>query len=252
MVGLGRKRMLAAVLAMSMPALALAAREPARDETVTLRMVTPEGKRVADGRMQQTVDASGLHIRLTYRFDDGRIVEESADFLQQPALSQRRWSWTERLGDVKSRSYQIDFQTGAATGFRVKDGKRQTFNEKLDVKPGKSFAGAGFVVAATQLMPELKAQGALDFRALAPTPKPRSVKVKLRRIAADGVTRGGAPVPAQRVTIHAELGLVGLVVKPPDTVLLFTDDESPTFISGEGPLLEPGDPIVRTEVVGRK
>jgi hypothetical protein len=54
------------------------------------------------------------------------------------------------------------------------------------------------------------------------------------------------------IAIHPEIGLASLVVKAPDTLLTFSTASTPVLVSGLGTLLEPGDPVVRTQVVPRK
>lgn len=231
--------LLGALLCLAPAAFAVEVRFPERNTTRTLQMSTPTGEPLGEGTLTAWNEGEQLHVVLSYRYDDGRLIEESSVFRQQPELIQERWTWRERRGDKTTRQYAIDFTTGQATGVNRTGGKPRRYNERLKVEPGRTFAGVGFVLAAKNLMPELSQGKVVKLQALAFTPKPRQVTVSLSR-------KGGD------IAIHPEIGLASLVVKAPDTLLTFSTASTPALVSGLGTLLEPGDPVVRTQVVPRK
>jgi hypothetical protein len=234
------------------PAWALEQRYPEKNDTRELSVTTPAGQALGKGMLTQWTEGERLHVLLTYDYNDGRRIEEFAIFAQKPELAQERWRWRELKGGTATRQFDIDFGTGRATGTTVKDGKTRRYNEKLKVEPGRTFAGVGFVVAAKNLMPRLRQGEDVKLQALAATPKPRQVTVTLSREGTRNITLGGRSVSAEHVIIHPEIGLASLVVKAPNTDLYFTGSEPPAMVGGEGSLLEPGDPVVRTSILPRQ
>ena len=246
LIGLGM------VLCLASPAWAVETLFPEQAASRSLTVSTPDDKPLGHGTLTQWTEGDRLHIVLSYDYADGRRIDESAVLLQQPELVQERWTWRERKDGQTTRQFTIEFGTGRATGLIRQDGKPRRYNERLKVEPGRTFAGVGFAAAAKNLLPRLRQGEDVELRALAFTPKPRAVKVKVSREGTESFTRGGKTLSADRVIIHPEIGLASLVVKAPDTELYFTGSEPPMMLGGEGPILEPGDPLVRTEVLPRQ
>ena len=241
------------LLGFAAPAGAVETLFPEQAATRSLAVSSIDGnKPLGQGTLTQWVEGDRLHIVLTYQYEDGRQIDESAVQLQQPELTQERWTWRERRNGQTTRQFNIDFGTGRATGVIRQDGKTRRYNERLAVEPGRTFAGAGFAAAAKNLLPRLRQGEDIELQALAFTPKPRKAKVKLSREGTETLTHGGKTITADRVIIHPEIGLASLVVKVPDTELYFTGSEPPVMLGGEGPVSGPGDILVRTEVVPRQ
>jgi len=237
------------MLGLATPAGAVEQLFPERNASRKLQVSTPQGQPLADGTLTSWIEGEQLHVLLTYDYADGRRIEESSVFRQQPELIQERWTWRERRGDKTTRQFTMDFNTGRATGLTRKGDKTRRYNEQLKVEPGRTFAGAGFVLAAKNLLPRLRQGEDVELQAIAMTPKPRKAKVKLSQEGTESVTLGAKTVTADRVVIHPEIGIAALVVNAPDTSLYFVGAETPVMVGGLGPLLEPGDPVVRTLVV---
>ncbi|HYO58877.1 hypothetical protein [Archangium sp.] len=235
------------LLALASPAWAMETLFPEKDATRALAVSTPDGTPLGEGSLTQWNEGDRLHVVLTYRYEDGRHIDESAVFRHQPELVQERWTWRERMGGQTTRQFAIDFGTGHATGFTHQDGKTRRYDERLKVEPGRTFAGAGFAVAAKNLLPRLRQGEDVKLQVLAFTPKPRKAQVKLSLEGTESLGRGGKTLTADRVVIHPEIGLASLIVKAPDAYLYFAGSEPPVMVGGEGPLLGPGDPRVRTE-----
>lgn len=241
------------LLGLASPAGAVETLFPEQAATRSLAVSSVDGNTpLGQGTLTQWVEGDRLHIVLTYQYEDGRRIDESAVLLQQPELTQERWTWRERRNGQTTRQYTIDFGTGRATGVVRQDGKTRRYNERLAVEPGRTFAGVGFAAAAKNLLPRLRQGENVELQALAFTPKPRKAKVKLSRPGTETLTRGGKTLTADRVIIHPEIGLASLVVKVPDTELYFTGSEPPVMLGGEGPVSDPSDLLVRTEVLPRQ
>ncbi|WNG44384.1 hypothetical protein F0U60_09875 [Archangium minus] len=240
------------LLGLASPAWAVELLYPERNATRELAVSTPEGQPLGKGSLTQWTEGERLHVLLTYRYDDGRIIEESAVFLTQPELVQERWNWRERKEGQTTRQFTFDFGSGRAVGLTREGGKTRRYTEQLKVEPGRTFAGVGFALVAKNLLPQLRQGEEVKLQALAATPKPRKVNVKLSREGTESLTLAGQTLTADRVVIHPEIGLASLVVKAPDTNLYFTGSGPPVMVGGEGPVLEPGDPVVRTELLPQR
>jgi hypothetical protein len=240
------------LMGLATPARAVETLFPERNTTRTLQVSTPQGEPLGEGTLTSWTEGEQLHVLLTYRYADGRRIEESSVLRLQPELTQERWTWREQTGDRTTRQFTMDFGTGRATGLTHKGGKTRRYNEQLKVEPGRTFAGVGFVLAAKNLLPRLRQGEDVQLQAIAFTPKPRKAKVKLSREGSESVALGDKTLTAERVVLHPEIGLAALVVKAPDTSLYFVGAEPPVMVGGLGPVLEPGDPVVRTLVLPRQ
>jgi hypothetical protein len=231
------------------PAWGLESRYSEKNDSRELTVSTPQGQSLGTGTLTQWLEGEHLHVQLTYDYNDGRRIEESAVFVQQPQLAQEQWQWREIAGGTTTRQFDIDFGTGKAVGVIRQGDKTSRYNEQLKVEPGRTFAGVGFVLAAKNLLPQLRQGEAVKLQALAATPKPRKVTVSLSRTGTQSLTVDGRSLGVERVVIHPEIGIAALLVKAPDTNLYFTGSEPPEMVGGEGTVLEPGDPVVRTTLL---
>lgn len=210
------------------------------------------GRQIADGTLTQWIEDGNLHVSATYVFKDGRVVEEQTVLAQHPELAQLRWSWEERKGTEVTRSYSVDFTTGHAVAHkRGEDVREDTLDDAKQL--GHAFAGVGFMYAVKNLAGDLEKGGEVELTAVAFTPKPRTVKVSIRRDQEGPLTTGGRTLTAERFVIHPEIPLAfiaKLFVKAPDQYLWFYKPSPPAFLRADVPLAEPSDPIIRIEVIG--
>jgi len=210
------------------------------------------GQQIAEGTLTQWIEDGKLHVMGTYAFKDGREVEEQTVLSQHPELAQLRWSWEERKGGEVQRSYSIDFTTGHAVVHKRGEDVREDHLD--DAKQlGRAFAGVGFMYAVKNLVADLEKGGEVELTAVAFTPKPRTVKVSVRRDQEDPLTMGGRTLGAERFVIHPEIPLAfiaKLFVKAPDQYLWFYKPSPPAFLRADIPLAEPSDPIIRIELIG--
>jgi hypothetical protein len=107
--------------------------------------------------------------------------------------------------------------------------------------------------AVKNLAGDLEKGGEVELTAVAFTPKPRTVKVSIRRDQEEPLTMGGRTLAAERFVIHPEIPLAfiaKLFVKAPDQYLWFYKPSPPAFLRADIPLAEPSDPIIRIELLG--
>jgi len=66
---------------------------------------------------------------------------------------QEHWSWKQLEHGGPQREFTADFTSGMASAHIRKDKKDVT--EKIDVEPGRTFAGFGFTIALSNLRKKL-------------------------------------------------------------------------------------------------
>lgn len=207
-----------------------------------------EGKPLADGRYAQEVKDGRLHIEARYDFSDGRVVVERAVLRLHPQIEQESWDWTERKDGTLLRSYEVDLRTGKAVATRMDEKKR--WRDDVDVEPGKTFAGIGFIVAVKSLRDQLAPGQKTELKAIAFTPRPRSATVSIIHGGRETVRMAGRSVRADRFDIHPEIPAIArLFVHVPDQHIWLVGEGPPAFLRYEGPLVEPGDPVIRVDLI---
>lgn len=139
----------------------------------------PNGKKLAEGNFAQCVEAERLHVKLTYQFPGSRRIEETAEFRQRPELIQDKWSWRELRDGEPVRRFELDFGSGQANAEKREDQELKRWSEKVDIEPGRTFAGFGFVLAIKNLRERLIGREKLELMTVGFTPKPRSVSVEI-------------------------------------------------------------------------
>jgi len=205
------------------------------------------GGKIADGNFVQSVENNAaVHVQITFTGNDRRI-EETAVLRQRPELSQQKWQWQESLRGEMVRSFEVDFDSGAATALKVEDGKPKRWSEKLDVVPGQTFAGFGFSLALKALRERLVKGETVNLKAVGFTPRPRVVTVALSYAGRDSIRIADRPIAAEHYVIHPKIpALAKWFVKAPDAHIWLTPPPS-GFVRFEGALAEPSDPIVRID-----
>lgn len=209
------------------------------------------GKTLADGEYTQWTERGRLHVKVVYRFPDGRRIEEKA-ILREDPVAQDYWSWTETRDKVVLRRFTVDLRTGEARGEKLEeDGDRERWSKTHDdVEPGKTFAGIGFAAAIVANRKRLVAGDDVRLQVAAFTPKPRLVDVELTYRGIDTLRMGGRKLRGERYVIHPKVpDIAELFVDAPDTTLWMTYPPPTTFLRMEGPLLEPKDPRVRVDLL---
>ena len=90
----------------------------------------------------------------------------------------------------------------------------------------------------------------IELTAVVFTAKPRTVTVSISRDLVGELGMGNRRLPAERYVIHPEVPWIArLFVKAPDQYLWYYRPAPPAFLRADIPLAEPGDPIVRIELL---
>jgi hypothetical protein len=210
------------------------------------------GKKLADGEFKEWVENKRLHVVITYKFSAGEVYEENTEFRQQPELIQEKWSWKESKYGKLQREFAADFLAGIASAHIRKDHK--DVSERINIEPGRTFAGFGFAVALSNLRKrllngeqvQLKAVGFSPF----PTLSPQVVTVTISHGGIDRMRMSGRLLRGDRFIIHPEIFfLARLFVDVPDTKIWLTNPAPAGFLRWEGPIVLPDDPIIRVDLL---
>lgn len=237
--------MLAAV---ALPAVAIPLHVREGDVQALAQLTDAQGQPLADGHYSQHLSGDVLHIEASFDYPDGRRVLEKAELRLHPALEQVNWSRVERNAEQETRRYSMDFATREARAEHVAE--KKTWEEKLDVEPGKTFAGIAFNYAIKNLRKELPKGAEVKLHAIAFTPKPRAAEVTLRHDGDDRIRMAGRELAADKFTIHPEVPAIAkLFISVPDQFIWLWRGEPAAFLRFEGPSVEPNDAILRIDTI---
>lgn len=204
------------------------------------------GKKVANGEFRQWADNGRLHVIITYRFRDGKVWEEKSIFRQQPETLQEKWSWRESKDGKTEREFTVDFAEGTATTHI--NGKDDS--AKIDIEPGRTFAGFGFTIALSNLHERLLKGETIELKGIGFTPKPRVVAVNVFHAGLDRIEMGGRVFRGNHFIIRPSLPFIAkLFIRVPDNHIWLTNPKPATFLRWEGPIAMPSDPIIRVDLI---
>lgn len=204
------------------------------------------GQKLANGEFRQWVEDGRFHVTITYRFPDDKVWEENSVFRQQPEMSQEKWSWRESTEGKTEREFNLDFVDGIAmTHLNGKD-----VSAKIDIEPGRTFAGFGFTVALSNLYDRLRKGETIELKAIGFTPKPRVVAVNVFRAGLDQIEMGGRAFRGSQFVIRPNLPVIAKwFIHAPDNHIWLTDPRPATFLRWEGPIVMPNDPTIRVDLI---
>jgi hypothetical protein len=210
------------------------------------------GKKLANGEFRQWVENKRLRVTITYKFPDGELYEEQAQFRQQPELIQEKWSWKESKDGKSQREFAADFLSGIASA-HVRE-ENQDVSGKIKVEPGRTFAGFGFSIALSNLRKRLLGGEKVQLKAVGfspfPTLSPQVVTVTISHGGLDRMRMSGRLVKGDRFIVHPEIFfLAKLFVDVPDTNIWLTSPGPAGFLRWEGPVLLPTDPLIRVDLL---
>ena len=210
----------------------------------------PSGKKLADGDFAQWIDGSQLHVRIRWEFGGGRSAEETAVFRQAPQLIQDQYSLRELREGKLVRRFEVDFTSATATAEKQGEKGLERWSEKVDVEPGRTFSGFGFAMAIKGLRSRLVAGEQVELKAVGFTPKPRVVSVAISHGGVDRIRMAQRNLTADRFILHAKVPWIAqFFIDVPDTRIWLTSPPPAGFLRWEGPFAEPGDPVVRVDLL---
>ncbi len=210
---------------------------------------TLAGDTLADGEFTQWLEGERLHVRIRYDFGATRWIEERFVILQEPTLVQERWSWVEMRDGAVQRRFEVDFLSGNATSEKLDQDELRRWSEQVDIEPGSAFAGAAWPLAIKSVRSRLIRGETIRFQTVGFTPKPKAATVEISHSGLDRLPMSGRTLAGDRFRIHPRIPwIVSAFVDVPDSQIWLTNSPPAAFLRWEGPLAEPGDPLVRVDL----
>jgi hypothetical protein len=209
-----------------------------------------DGKLIAAGDLTQSVRNGLLTSRLTYRFKDGSIDDDTAVFTQNGyfrLVSDHRVQKGPAF--PKPTDMMIKVKTGEVTVRYTDKGEEKVETTHMDLPDDLSN---GILLDVVKNISAQAQETRISY--VAATPKPRLVHLLVR---SDGIERfrsAGRTNRAHRFKIHVDLGgIAGFIApiigkEPADSLAWVSADDVPAFIRSESPLSLEG-PLFRTELV---
>jgi len=251
-----RNSLICAFLAIALSSAALA--EPIsvkhiqlpRHEFMVARSET--GKIIARVEFTETVQGDEVTMRLTYRFVDGSIDDETTTYRQQGTFRLVR---DHHIQNGQFFVKPIDFAVEAATGTATtrttdKNGKIQVESEHIDLPDdlANGFVGTLLLNVTPNTAP---------FRAgiLAPVFGGRLIRILISPEGEQPFQRAGQTLKATVFRIHPELGgILGVIAKllglqPKDVMVWVLEGETPAVMRVVGQLGGSG-PVLSSELEG--
>jgi hypothetical protein len=234
-----------------LPAFAIEVTEPAGAEHGFPGFCDSDGKKLGNGDFRQWLENERLHVIISYKFPDGQFFEENAVFRQNKELAQERWSWKEMKGDKLQREFTADLVAGTAS-VKIPDDNKDV-SGKIDIDPGRTFAGFGFTLALSNLRPRLLKGEQIELKAVGfmpkPLLKPMVVPVKIWHAGLERMKMSGRYLRGNHFVIRPEIPfLAKLFIKVPDSHIWLTEKPA-GFLRWQGPLALSTDPIRRVDLV---
>jgi hypothetical protein len=210
-----------------------------------------DGATIADGELIQTARGDRVTARLTLRFKDGSIHDETAVFTQRQQFR--------LISDHLSQKgpvfpHPLDMTIDAGTGdvdvrYSDEHGESKRESAHLDLPPDLAN---GIILTLLKNVAADAPPKSLSF--VAATPKPRLVKLEIQAAGRERFSTARTVRIATHYVLKVDIGgisglLAPLVGKqPPDSHVWILGGEAPAFVKSEQPLFF-GGPVWRIELV---
>lgn len=214
-----------------------------------LTLKSDEGTVIADGELSQTARGTVVTSRLTFRFRDGSLHDETATFSQRGQFRLIRDHLVQK-GPAFPRAMDvtIDVASGRVVVRYDDEGTPKIEDERMTL-PADLANG----LITTLLKNADPAAPPSFFSYVAATPKPRLVKLKISVAGRDQFRAGTIAHEAVHYVLKVDIGgLTGIVADvlnkvPPDSHVWILQGDAPAFIRGEQPFFQ-GAPLWRIDL----
>ena len=217
------------------------------------RLLDANGRPIAQSTYAQWFENGLLHVRITHAFHDGRRTVEDARFVQGRELDQKWWSWEERRGDTLLRAFEVDLVTGRARAWKPEGNREKTWDRKVKVESGRTFAGLGVPYAVKNLGGRVLRGEEVSIRGISFLPRPVSVVLTVRHAARERIGIAGREVDTDRFEVRPGLKVLGKLLKllkaTPGADVWLHHGRPPMILKVRYPLAEPWDPVVVIETL---
>jgi hypothetical protein len=213
-------------------------------------MRTLDGKSLASGEFMQWIEDDRLHVKIHYDFGGGHWVEERSVIQQTPRLVQEKWSWIEVRDGLVQRKFEVDLLTGDASAEKLEKNEAHRWSKRVEVKPGSTFAGAAWALAAKSVRERLVRGEKIEFHTVGFTPQPRAATVVITHEGLDRIAMSGRSLEGDRFRLHPKVPWIAKpFVSAPDSMLWLLSTHPAAFLRSEAPLGEPSDSLVRVDLL---
>lgn len=213
---------------------------------------TESGKVIARGEFLQVVQGDEVTMRLTYKFQDGSLDDETTTYRQQGTFTLVRNHHIERGPFfAKPIDFTVDATTGTATSrTQDKNGKIHVESRHIDLPNDLANGFIGTLLLNVQ-------QTTKPFRVgmLAPVGEGRLIRLLISPDGQQPFQAAGQTLKATVFRIHPELGgIVGVIasllgLQPKDVMVWVQEGEQPAVVRIVGQLGGYG-PVISSELEG--
>ena len=215
-----------------------------------LALHSQDGRLLAVGDLTETIRGDRVTSHLLFRFKDGSVDDETAEFSQRGSFQLIR---DHHIQSGPSFPHPldllIDVRRGQITSRSMgKDGKQEVSNQQLGFPP--DLANGMVLTITKNIVPDTPET---RVSMLVATPKQRLVKLVISPRGEEPFRLLGSSRKAMRFEIRIELGGVAGVVapligkQPPNIQIWIAEGSAPGFVKEEGPFFE-GGPIWTIEL----
>jgi hypothetical protein len=214
-----------------------------------LALKNMDGEVIAEGDVMQTPKGDLVTARMSFRFKDGSLQEETVVFSQRKHFRLLSDHLVQKGPSFKQPiDVFVDGKSGQVTvRYKEDDGKEKIINERLKLTPDLANG------MTTTLLKNMQPGSETVVSMVTATPKPRVVKLHISTEGEDTFRASGLTRRATRYVIRIKIGGVAGVVaplvgkQPEDIRVWILGGEAPTFIRSVGQLF-PGGPLWRIEL----
>jgi hypothetical protein len=209
-----------------------------------------QGETLAQGELVGLPRGDQMESRLTWRFRDGSLQDETVVYLQKPVLKLLSYKQVQR-GPAFPADVEVAFtrEPGRYAVKQREKGKTKTeaLSGTLEL-PDDVYNGMTSTVLNNLTKGEVSTAHAVAF-----TPKPRLLKSTIRAVGQDPIIVGDARRSATRYLVDLEVGgIAGIFAKvagkdPPNLTFWVLTGSAPAFVKFEGPFFA-GGPVWRIEL----
>jgi len=210
---------------------------------------TLDGRAIADGDLSQVATGSQVTARVTFRFRDGSVHDETAVYTQREQFRLVSYRLVQRGATFpQPLEMSIEAASGQVTvRYTDDEGEAKTASERLDLP---ADVANGLV---STLLKNVRPGSVPSLSYVAATPKPRLVKLEIAAAAPDRFSVGRRGRSATHYVVKVEIGGVsGLIAplvgkQPPDAHVWIMGGDTPAFVKAEQALYT-GGPVWRIEL----
>jgi hypothetical protein len=209
----------------------------------------PGGAVIANGDLVQFAKGDRVTTRLTFRFRDGSLQDETAVFSQRRQFRLLTDHLVQRGPSFpRPQDVSIDATSGRVTVSYRDDGKDKVIDERMELP--SDLANGMMITLLKNLSRDVPST---TVSMLFATPKPQLVKLVITRASEEPFSVGRASYKATRFNVKVEIGgLKGVLAKlfgkqPLDTSVWVLGGDAPGFVRSEGQFYQDG-PVWRIEL----